>query len=135
MANKIKILGLAGSLRKGSYNKSLLATAKALAPENVEIEVTSLPQYVSRGGEKLESALKYWKINVREEICLDVGSSTGGFSDCLLQNGAKKIYAVDVGYGQLHSKLRVDSRIRLFEKTHILKWQPLLQVPSVEHPL
>ncbi|MBI4218099.1 MAG: TlyA family RNA methyltransferase, partial [Elusimicrobia bacterium] len=89
-----------------------------------EIEVEPLPTYVSRGGEKLESALQHWNLSVHGEICLDVGASTGGFTDCLLQHGAKNVYAVDVGHGQFHPKLRQDPRVRLYENCHILKWQP-----------
>lgn len=74
--------------------------------------------YVGRGGVKLRAALDYFNIDVRGKICLDVGVSTGGFSDCLLQSGAQKIYGVDVGRGQLDWKLRSDSRVILFEKTN-----------------
>ena len=78
-----------------------------------------LPRYVSRGGLKLESALKEFKVDVSKKVFLDVGASTGGFTDCLLQHGAKKVIAVDVGYGQMHFKLRNDPRVRLLEKTNI----------------
>jgi len=78
-----------------------------------------LPKYVSRGGLKLESALKEFKVDVSKKVFLDVGASTGGFTDCLLQHGAKKVIAVDVGYGQMHFKLRNDPRVRLLEKTNI----------------
>ena len=76
-------------------------------PEEVDIEVRGhvLP-YVSRGGLKLEKALKNFDVDVRDKVCTDVGSSTGGFTDCMLQNGAKKVYAIDVGRGQLDWKLR-----------------------------
>lgn len=75
-------------------------------------------RYVSRGGLKLERALDHWKIDVKEKICLDVGASTGGFTDCLLQRGATRVIAVDTGYGQLDFKLRQDARVRLLEKTN-----------------
>ena len=75
-------------------------------------------KYVSRGGLKLEFALEHWKINVRGRDCLDVGASTGGFTDCLLQHGARKVIAVDTGYGQIHIKLRQDARVRLLERTN-----------------
>ncbi len=88
--------------------------------ESSEIYIKDiLPRYVSRGGLKLESALKEFKIDVSKKVFLDVGASTGGFTDCLLQHGAKKIIAVDVGYGQMHFKLRNDPRVRLLEKTNI----------------
>ena len=75
-------------------------------------------RYVSRGGLKLEHALEHWKINVEGKICLDVGASTGGFTDCLLQHGAARVIAVDTGHGQIAFQLRQDPRIRLLEKTN-----------------
>jgi 23S rRNA (cytidine1920-2'-O)/16S rRNA (cytidine1409-2'-O)-methyltransferase len=75
--------------------------------------------YVSRGGLKLEGALRAMDLDVRDWVCLDVGASTGGFTDCLLQHGARKVYAVDVGYGQLAWKLRQDERVVPIERTNI----------------
>ncbi|MBN2539625.1 MAG: TlyA family RNA methyltransferase [Deltaproteobacteria bacterium] len=75
--------------------------------------------YVSRGGLKLKGALLSFGVDVKDMVALDIGASTGGFTDCLLQEGAKKIYAIDVGYGQLDWKLRTDRRVILFEKTNI----------------
>ncbi|MCI0353497.1 MAG: TlyA family RNA methyltransferase [Acidobacteria bacterium] len=75
-------------------------------------------KYVSRGGLKLEAALQHWKIEVRQRACLDVGASTGGFTDCLLQSGAGRVIAVDTGYGQMDSGLRSDPRVRLLERTN-----------------
>jgi 23S rRNA (cytidine1920-2'-O)/16S rRNA (cytidine1409-2'-O)-methyltransferase len=75
-------------------------------------------KYVSRGGLKLERALDHWHIDVKNFICLDVGASTGGFTDCLLQRGATRVIAVDTGYGQMDFKLRQDARVRLLEKTN-----------------
>jgi 23S rRNA (cytidine1920-2'-O)/16S rRNA (cytidine1409-2'-O)-methyltransferase len=75
-------------------------------------------KYVSRGGLKLERALEYWKIVVDGQVCLDVGASTGGFTDCLLQHGASRVIAVDTGYGQMDFRLRQDPRVRLLEKTN-----------------
>jgi 23S rRNA (cytidine1920-2'-O)/16S rRNA (cytidine1409-2'-O)-methyltransferase len=75
-------------------------------------------KYVSRGGLKLEAALEHWQINVTGKICLDVGASTGGFTDCLLQHGAARVIAVDTGYGQIDFRLRQDTRVRLLEKTN-----------------
>lgn len=75
-------------------------------------------KYVGRGGLKLERALDYWKIAVMEKICLDVGASTGGFTDCLLQRGASQVVAVDTGYGQMDFRLRQEPRVRLLEKTN-----------------
>ena len=89
-------------------------------PEEVNIEVRGhvLP-YVSRGGLKLEKAMKEFHVTVDGKVCTDVGSSTGGFTDCMLQNGAVKVYSVDVGHGQLDWKLRNDERVVCMEKTNI----------------
>jgi 23S rRNA (cytidine1920-2'-O)/16S rRNA (cytidine1409-2'-O)-methyltransferase len=76
-----------------------------------EIEILSYEKYVSRGGEKLEAALERFRIDPRGKVCLDVGSSTGGFTDCLVQSGARRVYAVDVGHDQLHPNLRRDERV------------------------
>jgi 23S rRNA (cytidine1920-2'-O)/16S rRNA (cytidine1409-2'-O)-methyltransferase len=81
-------------------------------------------RYVSRGGIKLEKALEYWRLDLHGRICLDVGASTGGFSDCMLQHGAAKVIAVDTGYGQMDFRLRNDSRIRLLEKTNARYLKP-----------
>jgi len=75
-------------------------------------------KFVSRGGLKLERALDHWRIDVARKACLDVGASTGGFTDCLLQRGAARVIAIDTGYGQLDFKLRQDPRVRLMEKTN-----------------
>ncbi len=89
-------------------------------PLKAKIEVRGKPlPYVSRGGLKLEKALKVFPITLTGRTCLDIGASTGGFTDCMLQNGAKKVYAVDVGYGQLAWKLRSDERVVNLERTNI----------------
>ena len=85
---------------------------------NIEIHGKTL-QYVSRGGLKLEKAMKHFDITMDGKVCMDIGASTGGFTDCMLQNGAKKVYAVDVGYGQFAWKLRQDERVVCMEKTNI----------------
>ena len=89
-------------------------------PENAVIEVKgkTLP-YVSRGGLKLEKAMQKFPITLSGKVCMDVGSSTGGFTDCMLQNGATKVYAIDVGHGQLAWKIRNDERVVCMEKTNI----------------
>lgn len=89
-------------------------------PEECKIEVRghTLP-YVSRGGLKLEKALQSFDVSVEGKVCTDVGSSTGGFTDCMLQNGARKVFAIDVGRGQLDWKLRQDDRVVCMEKTNI----------------
>ncbi len=81
-------------------------------------------RYVSRGGLKLEKALEHWRINLQGKVCLDVGASTGGFTDCMLQHGAAKVIAVDTGYGQMDFGLRNDPRIRLLEKTNARYLEP-----------
>ncbi len=83
-----------------------------------DIQVKSMP-YVSRGGFKLKKALDTFPVKINERICLDAGASTGGFTDCLLQNGAKFVYAADVGYGQLDWKIRSDKRVKAIEKTNL----------------
>lgn len=89
-------------------------------PEDAQIEVKSNPlKYVSRGGLKLEKAMEKYGFDLERKICMDVGSSTGGFTDCMLQNGAVKVYAVDVGTNQLAWKLRQDERVVTMEKTNI----------------
>ncbi len=87
-------------------------------PEDSAIELLARPRYVSRGGIKLERALAHWDILVEDAICLDIGSSTGGFTDCLLQHGAARVYAIDVGTAQLDWKLRNDPRVILHEQTN-----------------
>jgi 23S rRNA (cytidine1920-2'-O)/16S rRNA (cytidine1409-2'-O)-methyltransferase len=94
---------------------------KAGATVDSESEIRLLGEdlkYVSRGGLKLERALDHWHLDVREKVCLDVGASTGGFTDCLLQHGAARVIAVDTGHGQIDFRLRQDSRVRLLEKTN-----------------
>ena len=85
---------------------------------NIEIHGTTL-KYVSRGGLKLEKAMTHFDIGLEGKVCMDIGASTGGFTDCMLQNGASKVYAVDVGYGQFAWKLRQDERVVCMEKTNI----------------
>ena len=88
--------------------------------EDALIEVKGNPmKYVSRGGYKLEKAIDLWQVPLQDKICMDVGSSTGGFTDCMLQNGAQKVYAIDVGTNQLAWKLRQDERVISVEKTNI----------------
>ena len=89
-----------------------------------------LERYVSRAGLKLEAALKEWNIDVKNKIFLDAGSSTGGFTDCLLKNGAVKVFAVDVGYNQLAYSLRKDPRVIVYEKRNIMSLSNLDSVPN-----
>lgn len=98
-----------------------------------DIELKEGLRYVSRGGLKLEKALTVFDIQPQDRFCMDVGASTGGFTDCLLQNGAQHVVAVDVGYGQLDWRLRNDERVQVLEKTHIahLKPEQLNTMPSL----
>lgn len=88
-------------------------------PVDADVEVRSLPRYVSRGGLKLEAALADFQMDVAGLTAVDVGASTGGFTDCLLQHGAARVYAIDVGYGQLAWSLRTDPRVVVMERTNI----------------
>ena len=87
-------------------------------------------KFISRGGDKLQAAIENFKLKIKDLIVLDVGSSTGGFVDCLIQNGAKKVYAVDTAYGELAWKLRKDPRGEVMERTNILH---LTHLPGVQH--
>ena len=95
------------------------AKAGEQVDESAEIELEAGPRFVSRGGEKLANAIAVFAIDVEGEECLDVGASTGGFTDCLLQAGAARVCALDVGYGQLHPKLRDDPRVTVLERVNV----------------
>jgi len=109
---------------------SIVDKPAKLVPRDARIEVCKRAPFVSRAGEKLAPALEAFSINPSGTICLDVGCSTGGFTDCLLQKAAAKVYAVDVGYGQLAWKLRQDPRVVLLERTNIRYLDPSL-VPEL----
>lgn len=94
------------------------AGEKVSMDANIEFKGKTL-KYVSRGGLKLEKAMKEFPIRLEDKVCMDIGASTGGFTDCMLQNGARKVFAVDVGYGQFAWKLRVDDRVVCMERTNI----------------
>src|SRR3989338_5738194 len=100
-------------------NNKITKPGTFINPEsNITVLFTANP-YVGRGGIKLEHALRYFEISVLDKICLDIGASTGGFTDCLLKRGAKKVFAIDVGYGQFDWGLRKDPRVVLFERTNV----------------
>lgn len=106
-------------------------------PEDAEITLTLAEQkYVSRAGYKLERALDHFNVDVNGLVVLDAGLSTGGFTDCLLQRGAAKIYGVDVGYGQVHEKIRKDPRVVVIERTNLRHLEQLAEPvgPSGAHP-
>ncbi len=93
--------------------------AGASVDQDAEIRILGEDvKYVSRGGLKLEAALKHWSIDLAGRICMDVGTSTGGFTDCMLQHGAREVIAVDTGYGQIAQRLRSDARVKLLERTN-----------------
>lgn len=114
---KAKAIIMSGSVFVDGQREDKAGTSFS---EEVQIEVRghTMP-YVSRGGLKLEKALQNFDVTVADKVCTDVGSSTGGFTDCMLQNGAKKVFAIDVGRGQLDWKLRQDERVICMEKTNI----------------
>jgi len=109
---KARALILAGQVLVGGRKG---AKPGEMVPSDSPLEVLAPPPYVSRGGQKLQAALDHFRIPVQGRVCLDVGASTGGFTDCLLQRGARRVYAVDVGRGQLDWKLRNDARVVLCE--------------------
>src|ERR1041384_419254 len=100
-------------------NDQAVTKAGTFVELGARIHLKATPRYVSRGGFKLEKALEDFAISVEGKIALDIGASTGGFTDCLLAHGAVRVFAVDVGYGQLDWKLRNDSRVVVLEKTNI----------------
>src|SRR5690606_26237945 len=93
-------------------------------PHDIDLHIAAPGGYVSRGGDKLEAALHAFDTHPAGKVCIDVGASTGGFTDCLLAHGAARVYAVDVGYGQLAWKLRQDPRVTVMERTNIRNLTP-----------
>jgi 23S rRNA (cytidine1920-2'-O)/16S rRNA (cytidine1409-2'-O)-methyltransferase len=108
-------LVMAGKVRADGQ---VIPKPASLIPEGAEIVIETGPKYVSRGGEKLEEAIHSFNFDLNGKVCADVGASTGGFTDCLLQFGASRVYAIDVGKGILHWKLRQDPRVVVLEKTN-----------------
>ncbi len=115
--NKIKAQAviMAGDV---SVNGNVMTKAGSMVAEDAQVQMAAKLPYVSRGGLKLEHALEEFKIGVKGLTCLDAGASTGGFTDCLLKRGAEKVYALDVGYGQIDYGLRRDSRVVVMEKVN-----------------
>jgi len=120
--SKAQGLILAGSVL--APNGEVLDKPGARFAEDTVFAIREEPRYVSRGGRKLEQALSEFHIHVAGAVAIDVGASTGGFTDCLLQHGATRVYAVDVGYGQLAWKLRQDPRVVVMERTNIRNLTP-----------
>src|SRR3984893_17719356 len=106
---------MAGEVRIG---EQIAAKAAQLVDLDAPVTIAEAQRYVGRGGQKLEGALDFFHVDVRGKVALDIGASTGGFTDCLLQGGGKKIYAVDVGHGQLAWKIRNDPRVVVLEKVN-----------------
>lgn len=120
-----------GLIRAGQVlvNGQVLAKPGHSIAADAVIEVKAQPRFVSRGGDKLQGAFEAFHISVTGLVCLDAGASTGGFTDCLLQHGAAKVYAVDVGKGQLHWKLRNDPRVVVLEEVNARHLRPA-QIPE-----
>ena len=114
---------MAGQVRVGGQ---VAEKASLLVDPNTVIATASPPRYVGRGGLKLEGALDSFHLDARDWIAIDIGASTGGFTDCLLQHGARKVYAIDVGHGQLAWKIRNDQRVEVLEKTNARNLSPIL---------
>ena len=113
--NRAQRLIMAGEVR---VEGEMVHKPSAHVEEDAKIEIRERPPYVSRGGKKLAAAVNSFRVAIDSKVCADVGASTGGFTDCLLQNGAVKVYAIDVGYGILHWKLRQDPRVVVMERTN-----------------
>ena len=106
---------MAGEVKIGD---EIAAKPSQLVDPDAAVTVAAQQRYVGRGGQKLEGAFDHFQIDVKDKVALDIGASTGGFTDCLLQRGAKRVYAVDVGHGQLAWKIRNDSRVVVLEKVN-----------------
>ncbi len=128
---KAKVLIMAGDVYVNGQKEDKAGSTFDEEKSNIEVRGKTLP-YVSRGGLKIEKALKVFPINLEGRICMDIGASTGGFTDCMLQNGASKVYSIDVGHGQLDWKLRNDDRVVCMEKTNFRYLTPadLPETPS-----
>lgn len=136
--NSAQVNILAGNVK---INDTVVSKAGELYDENklfdpnspIKLEIKTIP-YVSRGGLKLKGAVDEFKINLKNKICIDIGASTGGFTDCMLQEGAKKIYAVDVGYGQIAWKLRSNERVVVIEKINVknCKFKDIFNTETLE---
>ena len=120
---KAKAIIMSGNVFVDGQREDKAGTTFDLSKIKLEVRGATLP-YVSRGGLKLEKALKHFDLSLTHKVCVDIGASTGGFTDCMLQNGARKVYAVDVGHGQLDWKLRSDERVVCMEKTNFRYMQP-----------
>lgn len=114
---KAKAIIMSGNVYVNGQKEDKAGTTFDLTKVKLEVRGSTL-KYVSRGGLKLEKAMEVWSFDLTDKVCMDIGASTGGFTDCMLQNGARKVYSVDVGYGQLAWKLRNDPRVVCMEQTN-----------------
>jgi len=126
--DRAQVLIMAGAVR---VDGETVRRHAASVPEDAAIELAARPRFVGRGGEKLAHALDAFALDVAGLICIDVGAATGGFTDCLLQRGASRVYAIDVGYGELDYRLRNDARVTVLERTNI---RDLARLPGGPKP-
>lgn len=120
---KAKAILMSGKVYVNGQKEDKAGTFFDASKIRLEVRGESL-RYVSRGGLKLEKALQVWELDLQDKICMDIGASTGGFTDCMLQNGARRVYSVDVGHGQLAWKLRNDERVVCMEQTNFRYTKP-----------
>jgi 23S rRNA (cytidine1920-2'-O)/16S rRNA (cytidine1409-2'-O)-methyltransferase len=125
---KAQAMILAGDVRVAGQTEK---RASAPVAPDTQIDVAQPPRFVSRGGEKLDHALDAFGLDVLGKVALDIGASAGGFTDVLLQRGAARVYAVDVGYGQLDQRLRDDPRVVVMERTHVRDLRELPEQPDI----
>ena len=114
---KAKVIIMSGNVFVNGQREDKAGSCFDIEKSKIEVRGTTL-KYVSRGGLKLEKAISNFSLSLENKVCMDIGASTGGFTDCMLQNGARKVYSVDVGHGQLDWKLRNDKRVICMEKTN-----------------
>ncbi len=120
---KAKAIIMSGKVYVNGQKEDKAGTAFDESKIRLEVRGTTL-KYVSRGGLKLEKAMEAWQLSLENRVCMDIGASTGGFTDCMLQNGASRVYSVDVGHGQLAWKLRNDQRVVCMEQTNFRYMKP-----------
>lgn len=120
---KAKAVIMSGKVYVNGQKEDKAGTAFDESKIRLEVRGTTL-KYVSRGGLKLEKAMEAWQLSLENRVCMDIGASTGGFTDCMLQNGASRVYSVDVGHGQLAWKLRNDQRVVCMEQTNFRYMKP-----------
>lgn len=120
---------MAGQVR---VDNETITKSGALVKTDSEILILKRNPYVSRGGLKLEAAIDFFKISVQDKVCMDVGASTGGFTDCLIKHGARKVFAIDVGHNQLHERLKNDAKVVSIEGVNFRYFSPELLKQTIE---